>query len=361
MSNRLLLSLALAASLVAVAPVRVHAALLWTLVATPLAVVTGTTTDFSLTATSLDVTSRIRCIEVEVPRSFDVLSATAASGWTAVIGGSSGNRVEISSSAGIGGLLNPLSTTFSIRARALSAGELTWAAEAYSRSDCGGSGSLLGVPPIVLVTGPAVTATPVPTPVLTPTPRPTPRPTPTPTPAPLLPLPSLPLPSVALPSPLLPLPLPTPLPDIVPTPPSVDPNGPTPAPTPASRGDMSPVPGDDGSARTPAPSSSEQSTAGGAVPPQEGPGAASPTRAQRLSTDPAANAPHVVFDPARMELAIGPLGLFGSASVWIVPAATIGVPGLLILAWVVLQAAGVAAWIPAVRRLRGEEPDQLRV
>ncbi len=40
---------------------------------------------------------------------------------------------------------------------------------------------------------------------------------------------------------------------------------------------------------------------------------------------------------------------------WIVPAATIGVPGLLILIWIGLQAVGAFAWMPAVRRLRGDD------
>lgn len=41
-------------------------------------------------------------------------------------------------------------------------------------------------------------------------------------------------------------------------------------------------------------------------------------------------------------------------SVWAVPAATIAGPGLLILLWMALQAGGALAWLPAVRRLRGD-------
>ncbi len=40
--------------------------------------------------------------------------------------------------------------------------------------------------------------------------------------------------------------------------------------------------------------------------------------------------------------------------VWFVPGATVGVPGLLILLWIALQAAGTMAWIPAVRRMSGD-------
>jgi hypothetical protein len=35
----------------------------------------------------------------------------------------------------------------------------------------------------------------------------------------------------------------------------------------------------------------------------------------------------------------------------------VSVPGVLLLVWIGLQALGVLAWIPAVRRLRGEPRD----
>jgi hypothetical protein len=41
--------------------------------------------------------------------------------------------------------------------------------------------------------------------------------------------------------------------------------------------------------------------------------------------------------------------------IWSVPAATLGVPGILLIVWVALQAVGALAWIPAVKRLRGDE------
>jgi hypothetical protein len=43
------------------------------------------------------------------------------------------------------------------------------------------------------------------------------------------------------------------------------------------------------------------------------------------------------------------------AIVWIVPAATFVGPGLLLLIVVALQATGALAWVPAVRRLRGDD------
>ncbi len=65
--------------------------------------------------------------------------------------------------------------------------------------------------------------------------------------------------------------------------------------------------------------------------------------------------PRVVADEASMEIGFGEIDLLAGVEVWAVPAATIGVPGLLILIWVALQAVGALAWIPAVRRLRGED------
>ena len=42
---------------------------------------------------------------------------------------------------------------------------------------------------------------------------------------------------------------------------------------------------------------------------------------------------------------------------WFVPGAAVGVPGLLVILLVVLQAVGALAWIPAVRRM-GEDDDE---
>jgi hypothetical protein len=63
----------------------------------------------------------------------------------------------------------------------------------------------------------------------------------------------------------------------------------------------------------------------------------------------------VIADQARLEIGLGGVDILAGAEVWAVPAATIGVPGLLILLWVMLQAVGAVAWIPAVRRLRGDD------
>jgi hypothetical protein len=67
------------------------------------------------------------------------------------------------------------------------------------------------------------------------------------------------------------------------------------------------------------------------------------------------DAPRVAFDEPELELGLGPLGLLTGAPTWVVPVATIGGPGLIVLLWVAAQAGGASIWIPAARRLRGEE------
>jgi hypothetical protein len=62
-----------------------------------------------------------------------------------------------------------------------------------------------------------------------------------------------------------------------------------------------------------------------------------------------------VYDDQRLALALGGIGGLGGLQIWAVPAATMGVPGIVVLLWVLLQAGGTIAWVPAVKRLRGEE------
>jgi hypothetical protein len=69
--------------------------------------------------------------------------------------------------------------------------------------------------------------------------------------------------------------------------------------------------------------------------------------------------PHLPAAPqgATVTVADGGLGLLGDVGTWSVPAAVVSVPGVLLLVWIGLQALGVLAWIPAVRRLRGQPRD----
>ena len=236
----------------------------------------------------------------------------------------------------------------------MSSGSLTWPSNAYDRPDCTGAGSLLGVPPIVVVTGPAVTPSPTPSPV--PTPPPTPVPTPAPTPT--LPLPTIPLADY---------------------PAAHDPAADDPAARPAGRprfrrrcrpsgcravpprrrAPMHRPPARRAQPRllTPRPRRS--------LPPGGGSSRLATLRrsgcsrgrrgcARRRSTR-LPIAPRVAFDEPELELGIGPLGLLTGSPTWVVPFATFGGPGLIVLLWVAAQAGGASIWIPAARRLRGEE------
>jgi hypothetical protein len=71
--------------------------------------------------------------------------------------------------------------------------------------------------------------------------------------------------------------------------------------------------------------------------------------------DPAVGRPRIGFEAEELQLGLGTLGLMEVAIVWIVPAASFAGPGLLLLIVVAVQATGALAWVPAVRRLRGED------
>jgi hypothetical protein len=347
----LAIGLALALVCVAVRPVAAESAL-WTLVASPLAVTTGSTTTFALTATNEDPLSallssaEIGCVVVDVPTNFTVVSAavtgsTAGPSWAA---SRSANQVRVQAGSGGDRLAYLQSVSFTIRATALSSGSLIWSSRAYRQEDCSGTGALPAVPPIVLVSDTAATPTPAPT--ATPTPAPTQ--TASPTPTPLLPLPSLPLPS---------------LPVLTPPPASL-PGSATPAPTATPR--ATPEPGSSAEpSRTPtdgvpsAPPSSADP--GGGVPGTPGgssvgePGGEGEAGAPGEEPVSAPAAGVIPVDDGTLELDLGRLGLIGGVDTWIVPSATLGVSGLLILIWIGLQGLGAFAWIPAVRRLRGDE------
>lgn len=351
-TRRLLGALGVALVLLAT-PMSVSAeSALWTLVASPLTATTGVRTTFTLTATNTDPAalvlsdSEIACMYIDVPSNFTIQGATVTgsttgSGWH--IDSITGNRVKVHTDSGGDRLETFDWVRFTITATATSTGSLTWTSRAYRDENCGGSGALLGVPPIVVVTGPTVTPTPLPTPVPTPTLAPTATPTATPTPTPRLPLP-LPLPSLPLPS----LGLPTVGVSATPAP-SPRISEPTPRPT----GAVTPEP-----TASAALSESTGSTGGGgtpaAVPPFgiDGPGV--PLGVATLVDG--RNAPRVDFNPATLDIDFESVGL-GGATVWLVPTATFAIPALLLLLFVALQAVGALAWVPAVRRLSGRDDE----
>jgi hypothetical protein len=374
MRSKLVGAVLMAAALLVGGPAAVSAeSVLWTLTASPLAVNTGVQTTFTLTATNEDPlaallsSSEIGCVVLDVPSNFSVKGAVVTgsnSGGSWHVDSVVGNRVTVHADSG-GDRLELLGwVRFTVTATALSTGSLTWNARAFRAQDCTGRGALLGVPPIVVVTGPTITPTPAPTPVptLPPTPAPTPTvaPTAAPTPTPTPVLPSLPLP---LPS----LPLPLPSIDLQPTPPPIP--GATPLSTP--RPTSTPAVNGQEPSRSQAPGATPAATPLGAqgspedasTPPIPSPTdadgfpAAVPTipGAGPVKGDPAEAPPRVGFAADEVELGLGTLGLMEVAIVWIVPAATFVGPGLLLLIVVALQATGALAWVPAVRRLRGDD------
>lgn len=341
-------------SIMAPASVSAESAL-WTLTASPPAATTGGDTTFTLTATNEDPlvvllgSAEIRCVVVDVPAQFSVAGASVTGSSTGGSWGASlsGNRVTVVAESGGDRLAFLDWVRFTVRATPISTGSLAWNAVAYRSQNCSGTGALLGVPPVVLVTGPTITPTPVPQPTPTPTPKPTLAPTPIPTPTPLPPLPSasslIPTPSIGI------------LPTATPTQPS------TPAP-----GNDDPEPGRSGTPRatpsaTPGAAGEEPSEDGGTVPGASPPnsGAAPDDGSSVTVAGPGRTAvdaaPRIAFEAGALDLGLGTIDLLGSAAVWAVPAAAIAGPGLLLILLIALQAVGALAWIPAVRRLRGED------
>ena len=320
------------------APGQVNAALLWTLTASPLTATTGVSTTFTLTATNedplalLDSSAEIGCIMLGVPHNFAIESVAINSSstgntWEAFTLGD--NKVKVRTTSG-GDRLSTLDwVIFNVKAMPMSTGSLAWNASAYRDQSCGGTGSLLGVPPVVLVAGADVTPAPTASPTPSPTPSPTASSTPSPTASPT------PKPSKAPKTP-------KPKPSVTPTP------KPTAAPTlaPATAAPVTPPP--QTSAPSPSPSPVPDETDAPPVsttpPPDEGAGLAVPP-------------PPPAAEP--VQLTLGSLSLLGSIDVWAIPGVIVGVPGLLVIFFIGLQAVGALAWLPAIRRLRGKEPEAL--
>lgn len=272
----------------------------------------------------------IGCVHVDLPSSFAIQSvSTTRSEWVA---GHSGGRAVVRSTSGGARLNVGESVTFSITALAQTAGTFSWSVRVIRDHDCNG-GYLTGTGTFTVTVGPS--------------------PTPTPTPTPLLPLPSLPLPSLPAPTPSSsavtspsPTPRPSaPAPDESPSP-TASPSPDEPSATPRSRqegGD--PV---DRGLNVPA-GPADGPTGGDGLPAATERGVPVTPDGRLFPTDPATG---------EVGVDIGGVDLFGDA-VWAVPAATIAGPGLLVLLWLALQAIGAAAWMPSVRRLRGEQEARL--
>ncbi len=329
--RRWLLVLALGAAS-ALVPVSASAALLWTMVASPLTAVAYQTTTFTFTATNLDALGVLGCLQVDLPSSFLIQGtgtpmASNSGTWLTSV---SGNAVLVHSIDNPGRLKQRDTLTFTVQARPTVAGAFSLANHSHVSFDCLGTDQPGVALPMTVLPGP--TPTPVPTPKPTPVPTPRPTATPTPLPIPTLPLPTLPV--AALPPPTDPVPstLPTPLshPD-----PTVTPRPLAGSPSPSG----------------PSPRASASAAASASVGPRAGGGPS----IGGSSDGGSAGTPAVRLEPQELKLNMQLFDLLGSPQVWFVPAAAIGAPGLLVLLWVALQSVGTLAWIPSVRRMRGEE------
>jgi hypothetical protein len=316
----------------------------WTLEMSPSTVPEDQSTTFTLTATNALLSVRpLGCLEVDLPPSFVIEAvgtpvASNGQSWSSTV---AGQAVVVHSDTSGGSLGLLASVTFTIQARPTAPGSFTWPNHAHVTIDCSGADQA-GTPLDVTVT-PAPTPTPSPSP--SPSPSPTPKPSPSPTPS--LPLPTLPLPTLPLPTdppPSLPLPTLPPTPVAKPTP--VATPSPSPSPTPSQAGESTtPEP-------TPAPGAVGPPRSG--PPPDQPPGTGNdPVGVIQLVPESARG-----FDGLGVGLGIG--DLLADVHVWSVPAVAIGVPGLLLIAWVALQAGGVLVWVPAVRRMRGDDRNRRR-
>ena len=305
--------LALVGGLVAAAvPAVAGAVTAWTLVGTPLTASVNQSTTFMLTATNLDVLTELGCLEVDLPGSFVIesLGTPQASNGDPWISLKQGNVVIVRSLSGGGRLEITESVQFTIQAHGTVAGAFLWANHAHRQQDCS-TADQIGAPLAVTIQ-PTPTPTPAPTATPASTPAATPKPIPTATPKPL-PLPTV-QPRSAIPSPT---PTATPRETSTPNPePSV-----SPASSDGSGGTSgSPRPGSGGGATSPAPET---------------------IAFARLASDTGRDG----------EIGFELTGIMDADFVWFVPAASVGLPGLLVILWVVLQAFGALAWIPAVRRM----------
>ncbi|HEX5579787.1 MAG TPA: hypothetical protein VFY43_08990 [Candidatus Limnocylindria bacterium] len=311
----------LTAALVMAAMPQAAAALpVWSFVMTPLTVTVGQATVFTMTATNVAGPDDLGCVRVTVPSSFTINAvgdpaATNGEDWQATLNSST---VWVQSLSGGGRLEVGDSVTFPVTATPTVAGVTSWANRAQRHQDCSGV-SEFGAP-VQVVALPTIVATPAPTIQPTPTPRPTPTPIPLPSlPGSLLPLPSL-LPSSSSAPTARPSAQPTALPSDRPA-----------TASPAASESASPTSPSGGSASPTSPGS------GGGQPPSTAP----PPRIL-----PAGAAPVLIGGDV--------LTVLDGFDTWSVPAAVVSVPGLLVVLWVALQTAGALAWVPAVRRLRGD-------
>lgn len=295
--------IALAAGLLAAGLPAMTQAVVFTFVATPLTVSAGDVTVFTFTFTDAAPSQRVGCTEVLFPDEFWISSlgspvTSSGEDWSI---GRLGQWVLVYSNDGAGRLQTGESVTFTVTALATTPGVYILDNHVHTREDCTGTNLTGTMTPLTVL--PGATSTPSPTPVPTPVPTDTPTPSPKHTPDP---------------------------------PPRPTPDRSTPSPTETAIATPTPTPTD----RPPAPAPS-------ASPPPSG-------GAQAIGVAPLGGGGD---GEATSDLGVGVdvLGLLDSPFEWFVPGAAVGVPGLLVILFVGLQAVGAVAWIPAVRRMGDDD------
>jgi hypothetical protein len=314
----------LAISLLAAAvPTIAQAALQWTMTVTPTTASKGQATGF-VVKTTVVLAGNIGCVEVDLPASFVIQAvslpvATRGGTWVtsfaanAVVAQAAKDSDRITKAGD--------SLTFTITAVPTVAGAFSWPNHVHSKVDCSDA-SLFG-------TALSVTVVTAPTPSPAPTPTPVPTSTPTPTTA----------------ASMIPTPTPTP----------ASSSGGTPSPRPST----TPTPQETGA--------TQQSGEPSATPLASG---MPPDIPSTLPSPGSSSAPPALsvapFEDSTGGGASGDFGtgldmlaLLDNPFTWFVPAAVVGLPGLVVILFVALQAIVAAAWIPAVRRL-GEHDDRPR-
>jgi outer membrane biosynthesis protein TonB len=344
---RRVVSAAALALLVAAGASPASAALLWALTATPGTASVGVPTTFTLTATNLALLDDLGCIEVHLPTgAFLVTGAAggrASNGepWQAFV--PADGIVVVHTPGGGGRLELGQSVSFSITAKPLAAGVWSWTSHGHRAQDCTGA-EILGASLPVVVSGSEPDPTPQPTPKPTPKPTMAPTLTPTPTPTPKPTSAGTPRPTVAPPADATPDRAPT---DAAPT------DGPSDSPSPAASDTPRPGSSDEGGGETPEPNASGDPDPSSSESPSAGGGSSGPRGGAGMSL-------LVAREGAASEngvgsVSLGPLGIIDGLTVWAIPGAVLGGPGLLVILWVALQTGVAAAWIPAVGRLRGRD------
>jgi hypothetical protein len=315
------------AMLLALGAQGVAGAVLWTMTASPLAATVGTPTSFTLTATNLDPLLGIKCVVAEIPAAIApgdvwIAGSSTTAAWVAF---RSGQQVTAVIDTGDGNAKLRVGdwVAFGVTGVPLIAGAYAIPAVAYSNHACTeGVRPLAASPVLVISEG------------LLPPPDPTPAPTPTPDPI------------IALPS-------------IVPTLPPLLPVRPTPRATPRAT-PVAPAGGAVQGPSSPAALPTAASTPA-AAPASQIASVASPTPGaagapeSAAGNDDASLAVAPRSDPDdELGLQLGPITVLEGIGVWAVPGAVVGGPGLVVILWVVIQAGVAMAWMPAVRRLRGD-------